>query len=210
MNLPFRVHEYLMITHRENTSIRKKQIINAARSLILKYGSDTVTVKRIATQVGVSEGAIYRHFESKNAIFSSLLDDIETTLIQESSLKVTNDPLGVLEDMLLKQIASIKHRKSMSFEIIAEIISIGDKKLNRKAYVVINAYIEQIQTTLADGVKSGRIRADLDIEAFSILLFGMIHGLVTVWTLSHRRINLEQKYLYLWDIYRQSISASPA
>jgi AcrR family transcriptional regulator len=197
-----------MITQRENTQVRKKQIINAARILLLKYGSETVTMKRIATQVGVSEGAIYRHFESKNEIFSSLLDDIERTLILKSGGNGTDNTLGLLEDMLLKQITSIKHRKATSFQIIAEIINIGDKNLSRKAYVVINRYLEQIKRTLADGVKSGHIRADLDIEAFSILLFGMIHGLLTVWTLSHCQMNLEQKYLYLWDIYRKSIATS--
>jgi TetR/AcrR family transcriptional regulator len=198
-----------MITHRENTSVRKKQIVNAAGGLILKYGSDAVTVKKIAAKIGVSEGAIYRHFESKNEIYSLLLDDVARALMQKSSRKVTDDTLGLLEDMLLKQVACIKRRKGMSFQIIAEIISLGDKDLSHKAYDVINGYKEQIQRTLADGVKCGNIRADLDIEAVSILLLGIMQGMVTIWTLSHYQINLEQKYLYLWDICRKSIMAPP-
>jgi len=50
---------------RKETAVRQKEIISAARKLIVKYGSEHVTVKRMANEIGVSEAAIYRHFKSK-------------------------------------------------------------------------------------------------------------------------------------------------
>ena len=195
-----------MITRRETTLVRKKQIVSAAKKLILKYGSENVTVRRMANEIGVSEGAIYRHFESKTEILSFLLDDVENALVIKNRESLSNNAISNLEDMLMSQIASIKQRKGMSFQIIAEIISLGDKKLSRQAYEVISKFIEQIKGSLSDGIKTGLIRPDIDIEAVSILLFGMIQGLVTIWTLSHYRLDLEQKYQYLWIMFRKSIA----
>ena len=66
---------------KERTEIRQQQIVYAARKLIFKYGSEHLTVKRIAAEVGISEAAIYRHFTSKKSILSFLLTHIESILL---------------------------------------------------------------------------------------------------------------------------------
>ena len=66
---------------RQSTSLRRKQIIDALRKLIIEYGSENVTVRRIAGEIGVSQGAIYRHFQSKREILDFLIDYIEENLI---------------------------------------------------------------------------------------------------------------------------------
>ena len=59
-----------MFKYRQNTQIRKRQIVAAARRLIIKRGSEHVTVRQITKEIGVSEGNIYRHFKSKSDILS--------------------------------------------------------------------------------------------------------------------------------------------
>ena len=76
-----------MVTKRENTEVRQQQIIDAAGSLIFKYGSEHLTVKRIAAEVGISEAAIYRHFKSKKSILSFLLSHIEESFSGTSRRK---------------------------------------------------------------------------------------------------------------------------
>ena len=48
-----------MLKKRFKSNIRQDQIIDAARKLVVKYGSEHVTVGKIAREVGISEGAIY-------------------------------------------------------------------------------------------------------------------------------------------------------
>ena len=43
-----------MIVQHENTAVRQRQIIAAARRLIVRYGSEHVTVRRIAKEIGVT------------------------------------------------------------------------------------------------------------------------------------------------------------
>jgi AcrR family transcriptional regulator len=48
-------------------------ILNAAADLIAHYGYDKTTVEDIAREAGVSKGAIYLHFRSKEDLFEALL-----------------------------------------------------------------------------------------------------------------------------------------
>ncbi len=78
-----------MTTKRRNTEVRQKQIINAAREMIVKNGSEHVTIRRIARAVGISEAAIYRHFKSKADILYLLADHIEENLVGDIERALT-------------------------------------------------------------------------------------------------------------------------
>ena len=93
----------------------------------------------------------------------------------------------------------------MSFQVIAEIISLGDKRLNKKVYDVINMYIGRIRDILSEGVKAGAIRQDIDVDATATLFFGMTQGLVNVWALSNYSFNLEQRYASMWSVFRKVV-----
>ncbi|MBI2870058.1 MAG: TetR/AcrR family transcriptional regulator [Chloroflexi bacterium] len=201
-----------MITRYASTSVRRRQIVSAARKLIAKHGSEHLTVKRIASEIGVSEGAIYRHFKSKREIISFLVDEIEKLIladIERSFRDLSPKTEEVLEKIIKAHISAVERRSGMTFQIIAEIISLGDKKLNKKIHGVINKYISRIGDVLARGRAAGVVREDLDLEAAAMLFFGMIQGLISVWALDHYGFDLEEKYGALWRVYRKVIS-SPA
>jgi AcrR family transcriptional regulator len=52
---------------------REQRILNAAALLIVQYGYDKTTVSDIAEAAGISKGAVYLHFESKEALFDALI-----------------------------------------------------------------------------------------------------------------------------------------
>lgn len=194
-----------MVQKRQSTLIRRKQIIKAAQKLIARYGSEHVTVRRIAKEIGVSEGAIYRHFKNKRDIMSFLIDNIEDTLLDDIEVDYTDNSytLETLERVMMNHISNIVQRGGASFQVMAEIISLGDKGLNKKIYDVINGYIGSIRDTLSEWVKAGVIRQDIDLDSVATLFFGMTQGLVNIWTLSQYKFNLEQKYVSLWHCFRE-------
>ena len=194
------------ITKRRNTEVRQKQIVNAAREMIVKYGSEHVTVRLIASAVDISEAAIYRHFKNKKAILALLVDDIENRLIADFTSIGTNgkSPLEILEGGLRGPLSV--RRKGVSFQVIAEIVSLGDKKLNKKISVMINNYIERLTDLLSNGVKSGEVREDIDRKAAATVLFGMMQGLVSIWALSGYSFDPEEKYVALWNVFREAVS----
>jgi AcrR family transcriptional regulator len=191
---------------RQTTSLRRKQIIDALRKLIIECGSENVTVRRIAKEIGVSQGAIYRHFKSKREILDFLVDYIEESLIGDIE---KNDPrattLETLENILKNHISAVEQRKGVSFLVVAEIISLGDKRLNRKIYDVLNNYISHIKDLIIGGIQSEEIKADIDPGMTATTFFGIIQGMVSLWALSNYTFTLEEKYPGLWHFFSQSI-----
>ena len=198
-----------MVQKRETTQVRQQQIIDAAAILIFKYGSEHLTVKRIAAEVGISEAAIYRHFKSKKSILSFLLSHIEEVLLKDISPgTVANEAvtLEIIEKIIRTHFSRIGKRKGISFQVIAEIISLGDRTLNKQASRTIDKYISRLKELLTEGVRDGAVRQDIDLDAAATLLFALIQGLVNIWSLSTGSFNLIEKYTSLWEVYREAVA----
>ncbi|MFO7665254.1 MAG: TetR/AcrR family transcriptional regulator [Desulfobacterales bacterium] len=192
---------------RKSTEIRKREIIEAARKLIFKKGSEHVTVNNIAKVVKISEAAIYRHFRNKKEILSFLASHITESLIhdidsaEKSPLSYPDNIGGILRSHLSK----IEQKRGVSFQVIAEIISFGDRKLNKQVYDGIQNYLQRFRELLNKGIMGGLIREDIDPEATALLLFGMIQGLVNTWALSNYSFDLTERYDTLWNVFRQMV-----
>jgi AcrR family transcriptional regulator len=201
----------VLVQKREHTEVRQQQIVDAAAILIFKHGSEHLTVKKIAAEVGISEAAIYRHFNSKKSILSFLLNHIEEVLLHDISPEtVGNKPvtLDLMERIIRNHFSMIGMQKGISFQVIAEIISLGDQTLNAQAYKAVQNYIARLKELLSDGIRAGAVRHDIDLEAAATLLFALIQGLVNIWSLSEGRFKLIEKYTSLWQIYRQAVARS--
>ena len=201
-----------MVQRRKSTAVRKQQIIDAARKLIIRKGSEHLTVRAMAKEVGLTEAAIYRHFKSKREILSFLMNHIMDTMLHDVERTTAESPasLDTLDQILKHHMSDIEQRKGMSFQIIAEIISLGDKKLNRDVFEKLSLYVSRLEKLLAEGARSGHIRDDIDFDASALLLFGMIQGLTNIWALSGYSFDLSSKYESLWTIYKNAVKPREA
>ncbi len=194
---------------RQRTEVRRAQIADAARLVIIKHGSEHITIRGIAREIGITEGAIYRHFKSKRDILSHLVEDIEMNLVGDIDKGIASGgtPLQMIDSTLKSHITRIQQRRGVSFLIIAEIISLGDQKLDRQVTEALNKYMGRIADLVSEGIKSGEIRRDVSPETTAVLLFSTLHGLVNMWALSHHSFNLEERYLPLWELLRETIAS---
>ena len=182
-----------MVEKRENTGFRQKQIAVAAAELIVKYGSEHVTIKRLALQTNLSEAAIYRHFKSKTEILRFLLRHVESTLLadlDQGCLRDSVTSLGLTE-LIEHHISTIEKSHGVAFQVIAEIISMGDATLNRETLAIINSYIE----SLTQLFQRGNVR---DADNMALVFFTLIQGLVNLWALSGYAFSLKLKFFQVW------------
>ncbi len=184
---------------------RRDQIVNAARKLVIKHGSENVTVRKIAEEVGISEAAIYRHFKSKKDILYLLVESVENNLI--SDLESTTRPeLGRLENILMSHLSAVEMRRGVSFQVIAEIISLGDKNLNRRIHTVLEGYIGKLEEILIDEIDKGNLRSDIDTHAAAIMIFSIIQGLSNIWMLSNYNFDPLQKFAPILALLRKGLA----
>jgi len=196
-----------MVKKRQSTVIRKRQIIDAARKLIFKYGSEYITIRRLSAEVGISEAAVYRHFKSKRDILFLLAEHIGEALLADigNFTEGSISSLDFIDGTLKNHLSVIEQRKGMSFLVLAEIMSFGDKKLNKRVAWHIDQYISRLENLLAEGVAAGRVRRDIRLPDAALLLFGMIQGLVSIWALNNYGFDLTEKYSSLWQVYRKAL-----
>ncbi|MBA4396311.1 MAG: hypothetical protein C0394_02815 [Syntrophus sp. (in: bacteria)] len=192
---------------RISTAIRKKQIIDAARKLIVQKGSEHLTIRAIAKEVNLSEAAIYRHYRNKSEILSFLMSHIMTSMLDEIDRTScdASPSLETVHAILKNHLSRIEQNRGMSFQIIAEVISFGDRSLNRQVYESINIYIGKLKDLISAGVQGGFIREDVDLDACAMLLFGMIQGMVNVWALGHYGFDLTDRFELLWSVFHAAI-----
>jgi len=192
---------------RLKTEVRKRQIVDAARKLILKKGSEHLTVREMAKTIGLTEGALYRHFSSKSDVLRFVLEDIEVRLL--TYIDINHDPdsaLNTLRNIMTKHL-SAEERKRGSFQVIAEIISLGDKALNKKTFDTINKYNYGISQIIERGRASGEIRTDINAPSAAILFFSIIQGLTNIWALSNYKLELQEHFEYTWQLFHDSLVA---
>lgn len=63
---------------------RRSQILKEATRLFSKRGYDNVSMKEVASVCGITEPAVYRHFESKEAVYDAVLDALQARLDEDT------------------------------------------------------------------------------------------------------------------------------
>lgn len=89
---------------KENAELTRQHLIEAARQVFLARGVSRTTMEHIASQAGVTRGAIYWHFNNKidlfqamrEQVFLPLIDRMDDTLLIEGP----EDPLTCIENFL--------------------------------------------------------------------------------------------------------------
>jgi AcrR family transcriptional regulator len=82
----------------ENTTITKKsntkqKIIRASATLFSEYGYKATSVRKIASEVGIRESALYNHFKNKEEIFLCVAKEIFTTPFSDESSDIKESAL---------------------------------------------------------------------------------------------------------------------
>jgi AcrR family transcriptional regulator len=190
----------------KSTEIRKLEIIEAARLLIIRKGSEHLTVRNIARQVGLTDAAIYRHFRSKREILLFLSDLLADQLVEDlrKASSAGEVDLRTVDRVLRAHLSEIEQKRGVSFLVFAEILSFGDRKLNQRTAQNLDRYIRQLAELLELGLK-GCDGLRVDPQAAAQVLFGMIQGLVSLWALNAYEFDLLRRYAAGWKVFRRAL-----
>lgn len=190
-----------------NHETRLHQIIAAARELIAGGGVDALTIRGIASKVGVTEAAIYRHVASKEELLLLLLEEVRESLFEAISEATSTDrhALDKLDHMLELHLSYIELRRGISFVVIAEAAQFQEPKVRAAGKRLVEDYISLVEDTVASGVKLGEIDARVNPSAAATLFFGMIQATVTRWLFDSTAHPLTENVNNLWEMFRASL-----
>jgi AcrR family transcriptional regulator len=176
-------------------SKRQQQIIEASVKLIDEKGIQGFTIKNLSKEIGISEGGIYRHFESKVMILSAILDTFKQKINEycKSSEDRKNIPAEEqIHDFFSMIFKLFTANPALISVIFAEEIFQNEPTLTIKV-LDIQIINEEIIKEMIKGLSLNPKLSNSDSEIITIIFFGSVRLLVRKWKLENYSFNLMQK-----------------
>jgi AcrR family transcriptional regulator len=188
---------------------RQREIIDASIELIARNGIQELTIKNLSSLVGISEPAIYRHFEGKSEILAALLTyfgDLNEGVFKRIADSGTT-ALGKLESVFGHQFRNFTDNPSFSAVLFSEEIFRNCSDLSKKMFHMMEKARTHVLRFVGEGQTAGEVRGDIPAEQLSLILIGSLRLLVTRWRLSGFSFDLVEEGAKLWRVLQSLVEA---
>ena len=189
---------------------RQHQIVEAARELIATGGVDSLTIRGLASRVGVTEAAIYRHVASKEEVMLLLLLEVQESLFQAISRATRSDrhALERLEHMLQLHVSYVELRQGISFVVIAQAAQFEEPRVRSAGRNLVEKYLSLVSEIITQGIERGEIDKTVSPDAAAMIFFGMIQSAVTRWLFDPSTQPRSENAVAMWVLFRTSLEFS--
>ena len=188
---------------------RQEEIINASIEIISEKGIQNLTIKNLSKAIGISEPAIYRHFESKMDILLTILSKFENYIITDKDINrnIGLSPMKKLEGIFSHHFSYFEKNPAFAAVVFAEEIFRDDKRLSEKIHTIMKRNFEMMLLIVKDGQAKGEIRKDIEGDQMILIIMGGLRLIVKKWKLSDHSFNILSDGKKLWRTIAKLISA---
>lgn len=159
---------------------RRSQTVETVVALAGQQNPSEITTAAIAQHMNVTQGALFRHFPTKDAIWQSVMEWIADRLIDriDRAAEAAETPVDALQTMFMSHIAFVIEYPGVPRIMFAELQNAGPTLARQVACALMQRYVERVSNKLEEGKISGEITSEIDTRAAAILFIGTIQGLV--------------------------------
>jgi len=168
-----------VIKRRLSTEERQSEIIRVAIHLAAEKGIDSVTTQDMADAMKVTQGAIFKHFPTKDDIWFSVINWIRRRLmaVLEKAASEATDPINAIERMFFAHITFIGKHPAIPRLLFSEMLHKKNSKLRDLIQEIISGYEGKVAGLLEAAKQQSLVSHDLDSKNAAVLYIGMIQGL---------------------------------
>ena len=191
---------------------RREEIIRVTLDLAAKQGVDDVTTQDMAQAMGVTQGAVFRHFASKDAIWLAVMQWVREQLMGVLGRAAARgrDPLDALQRMFFAHIDFIASHPAIPRVLMSEHLHGRNAVLRQLVTEIMLGYEAKIAGLLQDAQTQGMARDDLDAHAAATLYIGMIQGLVLQTSILHGKRTLAAEAARTFPVFLQAVRQPPS
>lgn len=172
---------------------RQIEIMEAATLRIDKFGIQELTIKNLASDLSLSEAALYRHFKSKNEILLGLLtyfilemNERLAVIIEDKELQ----PSELLKKVFVSQLNTFVQKPAIVSVIFSEGIFQFNKELSDKVSTMMALMQNNIHALVTRGQNEGVYGKLLGADTITTIIMGSMRMVVLKWKLSGNKSNL--------------------
>jgi AcrR family transcriptional regulator len=175
---------------------RRNQILEAAMTVFARQGFDQARMDDIAQEVGLSKGALYLYFKSKDAIISAILQFFFSRVMKKLKGFLESEVQPSVREQFLRlnqyYVAEMKWMVSLlplSFEFYA--VAARQKAVRQFLKRYFKDYREVLATLVQRGIDRGEFQP-VQAERVAITIAALYEGLALLWMVDPDATQWEQ------------------
>ncbi len=185
---------------------RKKQILRVAQHVFAEDNYYGATIARIAEEAHITEPTIYLYYKNKKDLFIAVIEDCAS--FQLNALKRIINDADNLKDALVNLIREEYNFITQVTPDIEKIMNmariINDPDIKACMLKFNSDVHELVKENIEKGVEEGVIRDDVDSDALSRILMGVVGGMRTMLLLEPPEA-VDAIFIYAVDLFEKTI-----
>ena len=186
---------------------RRAVTVEAVIELTGEQNPGDITTAAIAKRMNLTQGALFRHFPSKDAIWEAVMEWAAERLLQrvDRAMKEAESPLLALESAFLGHIEFVAAHPGVPRLLFGELQRAEDTPAKRMARTLIAGYKERLSGLIDAGKAGGEVAPDVNTAAAVVAFIGSLQGLVMQSLLSGKARQMRTDAPGVFAIYRRGI-----
>ena len=175
-------------------SERQEQIISVSIGLIDRLGIQGFTIKNLSKEIGISEPAIYRHFDSKVEILATILDGFKQSVMHyhASSDIGKSGSQEKIESFFAMIFNVFTENPTLISVIFAEEIFRNEPALTQKVIEIQNSN-EAYLTPLIQDLPLNEALSNTPVEMITMMFLGPVRLLTRKWKMNQYDFDLREQ-----------------
>ncbi len=189
-------------------SERQEQIVKTAIKLIADKGIQNLTTKNLSKKIGISEPALYRHFDNKLEILKGVLRYFQVIMKPAfDKMEEADQPIQKIEEFFLAHLQIFNNNSNFAKVIFSEANFQSEDILINSMNTMMNKSRQKLQETIIKGQENKEIGAEVNSLNIARMIIGSMRFLITQWTMSGMIFDLETEGKLLCDDIKKLIVA---
>lgn len=159
---------------------RRAVIVKTVLTLAAKQNPGDITTAAIASRMKLTQGALFRHFPSKDAIWQAVMEWVAGQLLSrvDRAIEAADSPFQALEAVYMAHIEFVAANPGVPRLLFGELQRAEDTPAKRVARRLIGRYGKRLTSLIEAGKARGQIAPEIDPAAAATMFIGSIQGLV--------------------------------
>jgi len=159
---------------------RRAVTVEAVVELTAEQNPGDITTAAIARRMNLTQGALFRHFPSKDAIWQAVMEWVAEQLLQrvDRAMQGVESPLLALEAVFMTHIEFVVAHPGVPRLLFGELQRAEETPAKRMARTLIGRYSARLTGLIEAGKSRGDLALDVDTAAAVTAFIGTIQGLV--------------------------------
>lgn len=196
----------------ERYSEKQMHIINVSIDLIAEKSIQDMTLKNLAQKLGVTEGAIYRHFPSKTDILLGILRifQAKAQFCMDQACSSELPAVARIEALFCNNFRYFTEYPSVTAVIFSESIFQNDSVLAQEVHKLVMLHEKALTCAVQRGQSSGEMCTHIPEKELVRIIIGSMRFIVTKWRLSNYSFSLLEEGLFMLGCLKKLIVPVPA